>query len=120
MADLGYVVHSPASVFGKERLDEGLQDEDWLPVVGAKGWVVFGRDRNILERELELRAYLEARVHMFLLPGSITRDHILELLAANLADICALASARQPGVYWLTASGVVDLPRRRARRQGRR
>jgi len=78
---------------------------------------VFGRDRHILSRELELRAYLDARIHMFLLPGTATRDTILALVAANLADVCAVASARQPGVYWLTPAGLVNLPKRQARRK---
>ncbi|MEW2382621.1 hypothetical protein AB0873_11125 [Micromonospora sp. NPDC047707] len=54
IVDLGYQVHSPASVFTRERLEQGLTDQDWLPVVGEEGWVVFGRDQNILKRELEL------------------------------------------------------------------
>ena len=37
IADLGYRVHTPAEVFGKERLDLGLGDDVWLTVVGAKG-----------------------------------------------------------------------------------
>jgi PIN like domain len=62
--DLGYRVHTPTEVFGKERLDRCLTDDEWLPVVGAEGWAVFGRDRQILSRELELRAYLDARPYV--------------------------------------------------------
>ncbi|WP_213454136.1 PIN-like domain-containing protein [Rhizomonospora bruguierae] len=61
IADLGYAVHTPAEVFGRERLEAGLRDEDWLAVVGSRGWVVFCRDQHILDREWELRAYLAAR-----------------------------------------------------------
>ncbi|MGN9911061.1 hypothetical protein ACTMTJ_26235 [Phytohabitans sp. LJ34] len=125
VSDLGYVVHTPSSVFGRTRLDDGLEDEDWLPVVGAAGWVVFGRDQHILVRERELKAYLDAKVHLFLLPGEATRQQILDLLTFNLADIGALAVARRPDVYWLTHSGVVDYQTRiteraRKRRQRRK
>jgi hypothetical protein len=96
VSDLGYVVHTPSAVFGRTRLDDGLEDEDWLPVVGAAGWVVFGRDQHILVRERELKAYLDAKVHLFLLPGQATRQQILDLLTINLADIGALAVARPP------------------------
>ncbi len=102
IADLGYRVHTPAEVFGRQRLDAGLADEEWLPVIGVNGWAVFGRDHHILSRDLELRSYLKAKIHMFLLPGTATREKIVELLGINLADVCAAASARRPGVYWLT------------------
>jgi hypothetical protein len=119
IADLGYRVHTPAEVFGRERLEGGLKDEDWLPVIGAQGWVVYSRDHHILSRELELKAYLQARVHMFLLPGTATRQHLLDLVGTNLAHVCAVASARQPSVYWLTPYGLVDLAGRKARRRKR-
>ncbi|WKU03737.1 hypothetical protein [Micromonospora sp. HUAS LYJ1] len=120
IADLGYQVHSPASVFGRTRLDDGLDDEDWLPVIGAKGWVVFGRDQNILKREMELQALLDARIHMFLFPGDVPRPQIIELVQFNLAKICALASARQPNVYWLHLDGVISYEQRVATLRRRR
>lgn len=83
IAGLGYTVHTPASVFGRTRLEQGLDDEDWLAVVGPKRWAVIGRDQRILDRPWELAAYLKAKVHMFLLPGEAKRDEILALLAHN-------------------------------------
>jgi hypothetical protein len=112
ITDLGYVVHTPTSVFGRERLQESLEDEDWLPIVGAAGWVVFCRDQHILQREIELQAYQTAKIHLFLLPGEATRQQIIDLLSLNLTEICTRATARQPDVYWLTRTGVVDYRRR--------
>lgn len=123
VSELGYAVHTPADVFGRARLDEGLDDDDWLPVVGKRGWAVFGRDQRILERELELRAWRQAKVHMFLLPGEALLSEIVKLLAINLADVCALTSSRHPNVYWLTRSGLETYEHRiaeRARRRRRR
>jgi PIN domain-containing protein len=120
IAGLGYVVHTPASIFGRPRLQQGLDDQDWLPVVGKEGWAVIGRDWHILDRQLELAAYLNARVHMFLLPGEATRAEIIFLVEHNLAAICAKAVARQPDVYWMTPRGLVDYERRKARRNRRR
>lgn len=91
-----------------------------MPIVGANGWVVFCRDQNILDREIELKAYLEARIHMFLLPGNATRHQIVELLANNLGAICTLAAARRPNVYWLKPDAVVSYERRKAETIGRR
>lgn len=121
LTDLGYTVHTPTSVFGRERLVQGLRDEEWLPIVGSNGWVVFCRDQRILDRPAELQAYLGARVHMFLLPGMAARSEILLLLTENLADICTLATARKPNVYWLMRRRVVPYERRvqeLARRRG--
>jgi hypothetical protein len=120
VADLGYAIHTPSEVFGKARLREGLDDTDWLPVVGSRGWVVFGRDQHILQRPYELDAYLAAKIHMILLPGQADRQQILELLAANLADVCTVALARKPNVYWATPRGLVDYERRREDRRRRR
>lgn len=118
--ELGYAVHTPASVFSREQLEKRVEDQRWLPVVGQRGWVVFCRDQHILDRELELKAYLDAKVHMFMLPGNATRAQIVELLSFNLRDICALAAARKPNVYWLMPTGVVPYERRRAEAQRRR
>ncbi|MFF0229755.1 hypothetical protein [Micromonospora sp. NPDC005254] len=120
ITDLGYQVHSPASVFTRDRLEQGVRDEDWLPVIGEKGWVVFGRDQYILKRELELQAFVKAKVHMFLFPGDAARDHIIELVRLNLARICALASARQPNVYWLRRDSVTSYEERLAEIRRRR
>lgn len=114
--NLGYVVHTPRSVFGRQRVEQGLDDVDWLPVVGDNSWVVIGRDQRILDREIELNAYLAARVHMFLLPGEALRQQIVELLGINLSQMCTLAAARRPNVYWLTRGGVVPYERRQATR----
>ncbi|MEW2382620.1 hypothetical protein AB0873_11120 [Micromonospora sp. NPDC047707] len=57
---------------------------------------------------------------MFLVPGDATRDHIIELVRLNLARICALASARQPNVYWLRRDNVISYEERRAKIHRRR
>ena len=77
------------------------------------------RDQRILQRKFELRAYLDARVHMFLLPGEVTRAQIIELLGINLSEMCALAVARRPNVYWLTKRGVEPYERRMERKRRR-
>jgi hypothetical protein len=120
VARLGYKVHTPASIFGRAALDGGVEDRDWLPVVGSRGLVVISRDQQILQWEDELRAYLEARVHMFLLPGESTRAQIIDLLRINLLELCTLAVARRSNVYWLTKRGIEPYEQRVQRRRRQR
>lgn len=47
---------------GHEKLPEvrrGAADLDWLPIVGARGFIVLSRERRIRSRPAELRAYHE-------------------------------------------------------------
>jgi hypothetical protein len=94
--------------------------EDWLPVIGRNDWVVFGRDQYIRKRELELPAFVEAKVHVFLFPVDAARDFIIELVRLHLARICALASARQPKVYRLRQDSVTSSEERLAEIRRRR
>lgn len=43
------------------------RDQDWLPVVGERGWIVLTKDQRIRYRELELAAVRMARVGLFTL-----------------------------------------------------
>jgi hypothetical protein len=52
---------------------------------------------KIFERPTELAAYLAAKLQVFLLPGEARVAELVELVAVNLADICAIASTRRPG-----------------------
>jgi hypothetical protein len=105
LTGLGYVVHSPAELYGSREEALGARDEDWLARVGQRGWVVIGRDVKIYERPAELAAYLAAGVHVFLLPGEAKVAQLVELIEVSLADICTYASGRKPGTWRLTLSG---------------
>ena len=108
LTDLGYIVHSPAELYGSREAALGARDEDWLARVGERGWVVIGRDVKIYERPAELAAYLGVGLRVFLLPGEAKVAHLVELIEANLADMCTYASARKPGTWRLTMNGPVQ------------
>lgn len=105
LTGLGYVVHTPAELYGSREQALGARDEDWLARVGERGWVVIGRDVKIYERPVELEAYLNAGVHVFLLPGQALVAEMVELIEVNLADMCAYANGRKPGTWRLTRNG---------------
>jgi PIN like domain len=67
LVDLGYVVHTPAELFGTREAALGASDELWLEKVAKTGWAVLNRDTNIMRRRDELAAYRRAGVHMLAL-----------------------------------------------------
>ena len=97
LTGLGYILHTPAALYGSREAALGARDEDWLARVGRHQWTVLGRDLKIYERPSELAAYQASKLQVFLLPGQATATELVELVEVNLAQICAIASTRQPG-----------------------
>jgi PIN like domain len=126
LTGLGYVLHSPAELYGSREAALGAPDEDWLARVGRHRWTVLGRDLKIYERPSELAAYRASRLQVFLLPGQARAAELVELVAVNLVQICAIASTRKPGTWRLTSRGALPFeilerrpsPRRRGSTHG--
>lgn len=119
---LGYLVHTPAELYGSRDAASGADDEDWLRRVGQRAWTILGRDLKIYERPSELEAYRRARVQVFLLPGQATAAELRGLIEVNLVHICAISALRQQGSWRLTDTGPVpyDTRGRLQRRATRR
>jgi hypothetical protein len=64
----GATVYTQRDTFGT-----GSQDIDWLPRVGAAGWVLLTKDQNIRRRPIELHALLQASVRGFFLTAGNLR-----------------------------------------------
>jgi hypothetical protein len=96
--DLGYLVHTPGSVFGTCEEAYGADDTEWLRRIAGSGWVGIGRDSKIAVRPYELAAYRKASVHMFLLPGEATKQELVELLGMSLESICTTAVTKPVGI----------------------
>jgi predicted nuclease of predicted toxin-antitoxin system len=52
-----------------DHLPSNATDEEWLELVGHKGWVAVTKDRKIRYRSLEMQALISAGVRTFLLTG---------------------------------------------------
>lgn len=50
-----------------ELFEQNELDNNWLPVVGAKGWAVLTEDGHIRTRAPEIKALIEANTHVFIL-----------------------------------------------------
>jgi hypothetical protein len=108
LAGLGYLVHTPAELFGSRQASSGAADEEWLRRVTGRGWAVIGRDVKIYERPWELEAYRRARVQVFLLPGQALAAQMTRLVAVNLTEIGTITSSRKVGTWYLTESGSAE------------
>lgn len=53
-----------------EHFLPGAQDAEWLPVAGARKWIVLTKDRQIILRQLEITAIINARVRAFVLTAA--------------------------------------------------
>ncbi len=62
----GHIAH----VQGPDTFGTGTHDVDWLPEVGARGWVLITKDKNIRKRPLELDALRRSHVRAFVLTAS--------------------------------------------------
>lgn len=60
----GVVVHTMRDVFPPGAL---VTDEQWLDVVGKRGWVALTKDKHIRHRQNERRALRSAKVRVFVL-----------------------------------------------------
>lgn len=67
----------------------GTPDVEWLPVVGANGWLMVCRDKKMRTRVGERRQIIENRVGAFCLTQkeNPTRWAYLKLLAATLDEM---------------------------------
>ena len=62
-------------VLHDDEFDQGTPDQEWLPVVGARGWVVLTKDGRLRFRPLEKEALIAANVRVFVFTGgNVPRD----------------------------------------------
>ena len=97
LRELGFTVHTMASVYGEKR-GQRLADQVWLRDVGKRGWVVLTKDDAIRRRPAERDALIEAGVRVFCLTAAQLRGaEQLARFAENRDRI--LRRARHPGPY---------------------
>jgi len=83
------------------------KDEDWLPEVGQRGWIVFTKDDRIRYRPIEHAALIRARVAMFTLAsGNLRGEEMAQAFIAALPRIHPFLAKNRP----LLANFLSDLP----------
>jgi hypothetical protein len=97
LGDLGFTVHTMASVYG-ERVAQELEDERWLADAGQHDWVVLMKDDAIRRRPAERDALAEAKVRAFCLTNAQLR--VAEQSARFVGNIARIQrQAEKPGPY---------------------
>lgn len=92
-----------------EHFDEKCDDVDWLPQVGAKGWIVLTKDKHIRRRPLERHALEAAKVGAFVLTaGIVTGPEMAEAFVKALPRMRAIvASHARPFIAAVHKGGTV-------------
>ncbi|MGL4514132.1 MAG: hypothetical protein ACRCT8_13660 [Lacipirellulaceae bacterium] len=76
-------------------------DSAWLPIVGAKRWIVLTKDRRILTRIPEVAALLAADTHVFVLRTGakpLSCDGVAAAFVLALTPMQKLIRHRQPPI----------------------
>lgn len=89
-------------------IERGTDDEEWLPVIGQKGWTVLMRDKRIRYRRPERERLIENGVKAFCLAGSgnQSRWDMLKLLLRHWDRIEKTAALDGPYIYAVTTGGI--------------
>lgn len=108
-ADPGAVLHKrkrpPCPITSTAVLDE-----DWIPVVAARGWLIITRDSKIIENENEINAVRESGAKMVALnqEDARTKWGQLEVFMTRWRDIEPLTG--EPGPFIWRASRTAMTP----------
>jgi predicted nuclease of predicted toxin-antitoxin system len=106
LREAGAVIH-----VHEEHFAADARDEDWLAVVGRKGWIVLTKDRKIRYRAIERVALMNAGVGAFVLTaGNLNAGEMAQAFVKALPRIHKfLAKHRRPFIANVTSSGQVSL-----------
>jgi hypothetical protein len=78
----------------KKWFRHNTPDEDWLPVVGEKKWIVLMRDLRIGQHVIELNALLTSKVKAFgLVSSELTDKQNAEIIIKALPKIFDMIEA---------------------------
>lgn len=93
-ANIPFVAHH-------QRFAPDAPDEDWLCAANSEGWLIVTRDQRIRYRANELRAVIDAELHMFVFSqGGLSAAETATILCATYPRMCALAAQHRPPAFF--------------------
>lgn len=86
-------------------------DQEWLQAVGARGWVVLSKDKNIRYRGAEKAAVAGAEVALFIFRGGSMRGaEIAQAIASALPKMLRMVRTQsRPFIASISKAGQVSL-----------
>jgi hypothetical protein len=89
----------------------GTPDEEWLPMVGEKNWILLTHDQKIRYNELEVRQIIRHKVREFVFTsGNLTGPSMAEALLKALPKMKGLAENNEPPfIANISKSGNVEI-----------
>jgi hypothetical protein len=103
---LGQAASCQAEILA-DHFDINANDEDWLPEVGARGWILVTKDKRIQRRQNEIEAIVNAKVRAFIfLDGELSREVMIALIKLLMPKILeAIRDQVAPFVFGIEAPG---------------
>ena len=100
----------------------GALDEEWLPEIGRRGWVLITKDREIRYRATEREALLGAGVRAFVLrTRGLSGFENAQILVRALPGMVRFSTGNPPPfIAAVSPSGTVAMLFRESRRRRRR
>lgn len=93
----------------EDVFEEGwIKDREWIPEIGARGWLVISKDKKIRTRQEERRAIRDNNVGCFILnyKQPLNRWEILKLVASSLDEMEEkFANTPRPFMYLIDRNG---------------
>ncbi len=90
---------------------QDAKDEEWLPVVGQKSWIVITKDQRIRYRAAALAAVRQARVRLFTLTGKDLQGPEMARIIAKALPAMRRLTVREkaPFIAKITRGGSVSI-----------
>lgn len=100
----------------------GTPDEEWLPVIGKRDWVLLTQDKAIRRRKNEQMALRDSGVRAFIIAAKNLRgEEIGQLLLAVMPKILrTLKHTHAPFIAIINRDSIVELREGRARNPKRK
>lgn len=94
-----------------QNFNSDAEDDEWLPIIGQKGWAIITSDGRIRSRQIEIAALLRSGAPSFVLTAaSATALQNADAFLIALPDVLGcLASLPHPFVAQITGSGVLSI-----------
>lgn len=98
-------------VCGNVEFPEGTLDTEWIPIVGQRGWPVLTADKRIRQRQAEIEALVQARIHCFFITSkNLTGQDQAALVREQIDKVNRMVRLYEPPcLFSLSRSSVEPL-----------